>query len=911
MNFPRAVRIFKLFSLSATGVLLVGPDAFPADPSPAQSKATSVLVQEVQDLLASGQFKESAEDLREILKRIDGLNDAESKATRSSFLYQLGLCQMKSADYAGSAETFRKFITEYPADELIPTARFMVLEAYARQNNREQMSAWLAELKADGTFDGLVSFLADAKNAEFRRNTVLTLVTGYASQGDIENLRMFLPFCDDSVLADIGLNTALMEGGDKAFDVADYPKAMFFYRMVRLKNEILPACTKQIAALEAALAAPLPWVPAKERDLQAADRQADADRLEGLKQTVLFLDESGYELEVLIRRGQCLDAMKRYRQSLEFYSRIYTQAPEHRLAEQSRALAFQALLALDDLDAAIQAGKDYLARHPQGRYEDEITVGMMQLYLMRNEPSLADELGQRALDALPNRRLADQMTHLLGVARLQQQRWSEALTLFSAVKEKWPQSSCVQDADYWGGMCYLFEGRFADAIDVFSAYLKNPAYRPLRLAADATYRLGVAQYGAEEFVKAEGTFKEFLVLYPESQLISEAYSMLGDLRGAEGDLELALTLYQQAVQKAVDSAQDSYAVFQAARVYEMQQRYTETVDLVKAYIARRGTEARLAEAALWIGKSCKAQGNQRQSLEIYIKTLADFGNDPLFDGIDPLLIQLYDDLKSGVSSADSAFAKTRLTEELTRARQKNERALVLRIAALLARISTGAEQDLYIAELAGEKNPEVFSPLPLAVLAESYAQRGDLENAQRAADDFQARFPKSDLLIGVLTAQASACLKAQDYAKTVLLTQEVLDRFDGDARIGLCRKLQADAYRLSGDWKKAAEMYQKIFSVRANHGALAPEVLYWIGVCRRELGETEKAFAFFQRVYVLYGGYPEWTAKAYEASAECLQKLGRADEAAQTWKEMIANPSVQNTPEGLRAAESLRKAGKE
>jgi hypothetical protein len=58
---------------------------------------------------------------------------------------------------------------------------------------------------------------------------------------------------------------------------------------------------------------------------------------------------------------------------------------------------------------------------------------------------------------------------------------------------------------------------------------------------------------------------------------------------------------------------------------------------------------------------------------------------------------------------------------------------------------------------------------------------------------------------------------------------------------------------------------------------------------------------------VLYKGHPEWAAKAYEASADCLHKLGRNEEAVQTWKEMVADPAIQNTPEGIRAAESLRR----
>jgi TolA-binding protein len=879
-----------------------------AESGTAQSKATSVLVSEVQDLLAAGSFTEASGYLREILIRIKSLTDAESAEARASCLYQLGVCQLKSADYSGAADSFKKFIADYPLDGQVPMARFMVLEAYARQNDRAQMTAWLNELKTGGAFAGLMKFFGDEKNAEFRRNAVLTLVTDYAEQSDLDNLRTFLPLCDESVITDTGFNMALMSGGDQAFDKGKYARALALYRMVRLKDEVLPVYHKQVAALETAAAEPLPWVPLKERDRQQEDRQADFDRLEGLKQTILFFEETGYDQDLMVRMAQCYDAMQRYRLSVAAYSYVYNKFPEHRLAEQCRASAFQSLTALDDQDAALAAGLDYLARYPQGRFEDEVTVSLMQLHLTRGEIAAAVELGRHALDVLPNRRLADQICYVLGIALLQQQSWTPAMDLFSQVKEKWPQSTYVQDADYWGCMCYLFEGRFDEAITAFKGYLKNTAYVSARFTADVTYRLGVAQYGAEDFAAAEGTFKEFLVLYPDSPLVSEAYSMLGDLRGADGELDLAQTLYQKAVATAVDVEQDSYAVFQSARTYELQQRYAETVDLMKAYMARRGAQTHLAEAGLWIGKACKARGDRRQALEIYLKTLADFGNNPALDGVDQVMMQLLDDLKDGQGSDDLSFAITCLTEERERARQKKEHALSLRLTALLARLTGGVDHDRYTAELLDEKELKYFSPLPLIVLAETYAARGDITGVDRIAEDFKTRFSGSEELIDLLNIEASACLAAQQYERTIALTEEVFKRFDGNPRAVYSRKLQADAFRLSRDWPKAVEMYQKIFSVRAERGALAPETLYWIGVCKREQGDAEKAFAFFQRVYVLYKSHPEWAAKAYEASAECLQKLGRNGEVIQTLKEMVADPSIQNTPEGLRAAEALRRA---
>ena len=55
------------------------------------------------------------------------------------------------------------------------------------------------------------------------------------------------------------------------------------------------------------------------------------------------------------------------------------------------------------------------------------------------------------------------------------------------------------------------------------------------------------------------------------------------------------------------------------------------------------------------------------------------------------------------------------------------------------------------------------------------------------------------------------------------------------------------------------------------------------------------------------GRHPEWVAKAYLASAEAFEKLGKPAEAATTYREMLRNPRIQNRPETAIARERLEK----
>jgi tetratricopeptide (TPR) repeat protein len=118
---------------------------------------------------------------------------------------------------------------------------------------------------------------------------------------------------------------------------------------------------------------------------------------------------------------------------------------------------------------------------------------------------------------------------------------------------------------------------------------------------------------------------------------------------------------------------------------------------------------------------------------------------------------------------------------------------------------------------------------------------------------------------------------------------------------------------LQGKHELAIEAYNELLTIREWRGPLTPEALYCIGTSKLELGETEEAFAYFQRIYVLYEQYTEWVAPAYAKSIECLSRLGgRTQDIINTYEEMLANEQVAATPEGREAQiqfKALKPAG--
>jgi predicted negative regulator of RcsB-dependent stress response len=62
-------------------------------------------------------------------------------------------------------------------------------------------------------------------------------------------------------------------------------------------------------------------------------------------------------------------------------------------------------------------------------------------------------------------------------------------------------------------------------------------------------------------------------------------------------------------------------------------------------------------------------------------------------------------------------------------------------------------------------------------------------------------------------------------------------------------------------------------------------------------------------VYVGYQKFAPWVAKAYLMSGECFQKLGKNQEAINTYHEMLKNPKLQDFPEAEIARKHLKELG--
>lgn len=930
----KMVKLMRLRFIFLAAVFLV----FTADTSAQEvlavnSLPTSELVDRAKDLLKENQPQELIPVLYELLVRIEGNTDKDSLETRSFCLFQIAASQMQLERFEDAQETLDLFLGEFPKDAMASRAAIMITECYAISGDWAAAEKYARDVLTDSKLDlqrklSTLQLLSEALvNQEKWQEAIdpLSRIRQLAEEDSVRNRATamqltvlgqagrFDEFIDligsspDEVLLDPRVNAGLIAAGDQQRKGGHSAVALMLYRKVLPRQEMIQRHQAGLQVMEAELAEE--YRPTVGSSRSAFDeKQAVIRRRYERKQSVLeeLRGQDGYETELQFRMGQCYVDMKRNWPAWTLFRKLYLSAPDHELAEDARFQAFAVTLDMQRWGDAEKEARDYLETYRSGRFSDEVSLNLVQLLLQNGKLEAAGSVAVDAVASYPKHRFMDQLKYLLGYIYFQQLEYRPALQLFTEVSEAWPDSMYHDAAGYWLAMCKLFLGQYTEAVVAFEEYLSGDnEQKPF--AEDASYRLGVAHYGAGDFDAAEAVFMQFIKDWPSSDLYSEACSMAGDLRGADGDLKTALEFYQLARGKAVNISQINYAIFQSAKVYELQGDWPAVVDMMEEYLLSHGDAGNYAGAGFWIGKAWSAMGDDDKALETYLDTVVRFGNKPDNSDVDLILRELIKKYNEGMTPELQSLLKDRLRVALNRAVGEKRSTLILRLQTLFAEISEGAERRRYVDQILSSADIQDAGALTLLLMAVEAAERGDSERVHAVYLHCMETYEESEILADVMNTELQMLVRRKLYADAAELAEQITNRFGYTDTVGLTRKLKADALRLGGNLDAAVETYKELFAVREWRGELTPESLYWIGVCRQEQGDSREAFAYFQRVYVLYEGYTEWVARAYERSLDCLEALGHTGEIIKTCREMLANEAVAARPEGRRARARLEK----
>jgi TolA-binding protein len=884
------------------------------------------LARQADALIASGDYHAAIPYLEMLILKLQGNTEPLVQSVRERARYYLAVSYMETERTGQAQQEFRSYLNSYPMGMFRKMAILLLAETYATDGQWEDVvNALRAGLEETGwapnLFVAVNRLLGDAlvrlerwsesvepllvvfrRSPDYRARTdaAAMIATALVRDEQFERLFEFVPLAYRTwAKYDARLNIALIEAGDSNFNAERYQHALVLYRLVFFKSELqrrlqdaLDSTKREHAQLVERGGLNLLEVAAQRRHLERLIPALE-DQLKTLE------DLPDYDQDLIIRQARSYHKLVRHWEALYLYRNLYERFPEHELGDLGLYSAFMTARDMKNDERALQEGYDYIRLLPQGNYWDWVTLEVTQVHMRRAQWKEGLAVATQALRDKPDHAAADYMMLLAGNSNFQLEQVEDALENFVSIMEQYPDSPFMEDAHYWLSLSLLFLARYPEAEIQFDRFVVR--YPQSAYIEDATYRLGLAQYGTDDYDAAYETFQRFVRRYPESLVLAEAYSMMGDILGARRKLDEALEMFAQSRAVATNMYQINYATFQAARILELEARFAEIVALFEDYLKTHGEQGNFSEASYWLGTAHLRMGQPKKAFDIFFDAITRYGNVTTRYGIDMILRDLVLDRHRLIPPEQHRLLLDRLSVALESARANKERTLELRLVALFAETEQDADRRRGLAAaILREANIPLAGPFTLDLMGREADATGQTELARAIYEHFLQHHGTSDFALDAHRWMTDRLIADGELERALATAREILRRWPAASEAGWAKKREGDILRALNEFERAIESYTTVLAVR-QWRQFWPESLYNIGLCYMQQNRLKEAFAFFQRVYVLYEGYPEWAARAYLRSAECLEKLGKPDEALATYRELLSKQALAETPEARTA----------
>jgi TolA-binding protein len=879
--------------------------------------STGELEKQASLLVGSQKYVEAVPLLGELLARLGETKEPQLQTKVESFRYFLGLGHVFNNDWQAAAATFEAFLKAHPksnryrkvlelyGDTLVQAKQYpegaeqykKLLEMKLPDTEtfpimEKLASCYMRDQKWTEAIPVLLIMLQKSWTAEQREQAVVWLAQSYieSDQGAkvVELLPDMLTKAPRARLS-IDFNLALLNGGDKMFAANQDVLALLFYNLVLPPARLLEANKKYEADL-------VWWREQVRKAGQQLEVVVDINRrIQDLQNERSQLEAiPDFSEDLLMRIAQAYFSTGRFYETFWTYWKIYQEYPNGKLAEDSCYGAFGLAAQLEQDTKAKEAGLKYMSSFPDGKQWEDVSLQLGQIFIRNREYATAIDYYNQILSTRPEHGYKDQILYMLGFAEFQDSRFDEARKTFQTLTRECPNSDRASSGVYWVGMTYLFEDNYKDALEAFNRFTEKSTDG--RLYQDASFRKAVCLYGLENYTSAAENLEGFLKEFPIDTLTPEAHTLLADCYGAIGELEKALDHYKQVEDSAVKQSQIDYAALQIGRIHEQLEQFKEMEEWFARYLEKYGLKGDYTQAIYRKGFAQQAQGKSREAIDTYWQAIEKYGNDPKAMGID-IIIDAYCEEGRSVQGLQplEIIRSAALTAE-----QQNERTRALRFQRALAQLDPKTIPPVLSAEDIPLASPAVL--LWMAdVLEKTNPPLG--ESAARAAiDNF-----------GPTQWTGEAFFKLGNFAFDRRDWKQAETGFNKAIRTSPMNDVAAratlrlgDVKRVQGHFDEAVKRYQEVLQVKEWKGELWPQALYFIGESLREQGKEKEAYAYYQRIYVLYPHYKEWTAKAYLRCADISVNLGLKDDAVKTLGEMLANQSLRSTPEYPSAEQRLK-----
>jgi TolA-binding protein len=758
----------------------------------------------------------------------------------------------------------------------------------------------------------------------------------------------------------VELNSMTVELGDQLYAKKFYGDALECYRAAYPREQIVKLQSDRIAGMQRAIDENLATArsdPSQFGQLAAANAQLKIDIARTQKLLEEFQKLPSITPAIYIRMARCFYETDHKWESVVVYQEIIDRFPK--IPEREPAL-FGLIAALADVNQPAKAEarcEEYLRDFKNGPNAETVGYMLGAVALQANDPRAAETYFGRMLETQPKSNFRDQMRYLLGNAKFMAGKYDEATAEYKKYLSEFANGQSVEDVNYRLALTALFSGKYQDALNALQAYLQK--YPHGQYVSDAKYRIAVCKYAASLYDEVIADCKTWEREFEKNKQLGEVLALLADSYGASNRENDAIPIYVRSYKIAATDEVMNYSLFAASKLLQKRGEWDKVADLFNEFIQEKPDSPTVISALYWIGKAKAHEGKIDEAKKISADTIKKYIDDPRREAVELLLTQVAQlclkkkpiAIEAAVSAAESETSpaapvdpgaeldallgtdrentsspspQSSQRSALSRSRGGREapgegdvrqsataKARVLFAKAELARLrKQPAEAEKNIARIA-EFKPEDLSPVLLGCAGDYLLAQKKPEQAAKFYQQLLDEYPKSENLDFAYNGLGEIAFQKNDFKNALRYFS------DGTEKIAASQKLKdltvgrAKTLLVLEKLDEAKKVFEQVASVREWRGESTAFSVYSLGEIEAKRGRWAEANAYFQRVYVGYQKFLPWVAKAYIRSGESFEKLGKKEEAANTYRELLRNEKLAGFAETAEARRRLEAMGQQ
>ncbi len=538
--------------------------------------------------------------------------------------------------------------------------------------------------------------------------------------------------------------------------------------------------------------------------------------------------------------GYVLESQSAWDEAIATYTSLLKHYPTSALTPFARTRIGSCLVQNQRADSALV----WLSQLNDGPDQDNAAE---RLYLMSEARAHLRQLTEAErgykdfLAAYPHHARSRQVQYRLGWCLVEQQKYSESLVVFDTLSRG--ADELAQAARYRTGMVQRMTGRFDAAQRTFLALIGDFPSGPY--SDNAHFELGMTAFGQRDLAGAERRFEDVIARYPESEILPDAWLMLGETRLASGRAALAAPAFATAAgMRAAGEDLKRRARLQEVRALIQAGSWSEARLRLQTLFDEGGKDDHRAELYLLSAEARYGLGDLEGARADYLAA-ADR----------PASATLREDARYGAGWTELRLQRPEAAEREFRT--------------LLSDFPTGRRT------------------------VEARIRLGDALAAQRrfsdAAPIYRAvarEFPADSLAPYALLQLGMTEHRAGDSPAGLATLKSLLTRYPHAPQVP--EALYATGWILfqNKDYRAAIEEFRAVLARAPTH-ALAPRAQYTIADALYNQGSFAEAEAAYRLVLEVYPASP-LVADALDGIAECLRMQNKNDEASRVKQDWLS-----------------------